>query len=81
MEQVGDVGEGQVVESSEGEQSYLGGDVVRDGGPVQLVECRSDVEGGGACGDDPSCSNLDDLEFADGFEWQTGEKRTAVIKM
>lgn len=76
MEQVGDVGEGQVVE-----QSYLRGDVVRDGGPVQLAEGRSDVEGAGACGDDPSCSNLDVLEFADGFEWQTGEKRTAVIKM
>ena len=80
MEEIGDVGGGKVVQGFEGEQEYFEGDAVTDGEPVESVEDRSDVAGGGGFGDDPGCSILDKLQFMEGFDWETGEEGVAVVQ-
>ena len=45
----------------------------------QLLEDRGDVFDRWSSGDDPGNCVLDQFEFMEEFEWETGEERVAII--
>ena len=74
VEEIRQVGGGEVVNGLESVQQDFEVSSELDGEPVKLLEDGGDVMKGGGSGDDPGCRVLNHLEFMEGFVGGTKEE-------
>lgn len=80
MEELGQVRGGEVMDGFECKEKDFVVDTVSDGEPVELLEDRCNVVGGWRVCDDACSRVLDQLEFMEGFLWETEEEGVAIIQ-